>query len=304
MDDYRKHHAGAKPRTAPAEPKFVMSGLHKMILFIILTPILLYAGYKIGRSLFTPAEPWTFLPTDPEAAVTKYIKLVGNDGDANNASHKAAYALIASNNKNPNSETEPDRFLQYHHEVYTYFAELTGDKFWHDHATISLDPKRPDAYEIKIGPEIVHIAVVDEAPEKARNAGKHHFAVTPILEIDPNSEARRKAGQREASFGIVRGVAGEAGVESIKAIAALGAPPRESPMDKKMRLLPRLTNPRAPDLDRDIISLWPIRTDPAVIYRLGQLITDDRYSETTRDRARKVLNGTLDEETRAAVGVD
>ena len=321
MEDYRKAAAAAAKRAGKTngsgraaistvragggEERSGGSGrvIKRVVGVLVVILVLSLAVYFI-MWLFAKPLPWKALPTDQKAAVENYVNLVGDDEAAGDASHKKAYTLIAASSKDPDDKNEPDLFLGYHHDVYRYLWSITGDPKWQESAKIEPDAKQANTFVVTVGPEVMHVQVVDESPVDVGARGEHHWAVTPFLEIDPRSPGRTGSGPNEAAVGGLRMLGAGGSERTIRGIIGMGGRAHESVMDKKMKILPLLNQPRSGDLDRMVILLWSIRTDPTVKWRLEEISKDERYEPSVRLRAKQVLDGSLSEEDRAAAGVN
>ena len=154
----------------------------------------------------------------------------------------------------------------------------------------------------KVGLETLHIRVQQETPaDKLALQGKH-FGVLGVDEFNRNDAEGFQ--QMEGIMGVVGGVAGEGAVDNLKTIISVGGRrPRETMMQTKVRMLPIIGNPREVSR-RAIVMTWPVREDPVVRNRLAAIMEDGRFDKEVRDTAKRVLEGTIDETERAAVGVD
>jgi hypothetical protein len=204
--------------------------------------------------------------------------------------------------KNPKDDHDEDLFLQYHHDVYRYLVAVTLDDNWQNSAKVEPDPKNASQFKVTVGPEVLTVAVVDESPADVQAKGEHHWAVTNFVEIDPHSPDRGNSGPLEAAIGGGKMLGmSDGAAKQIRDIAGMGSHAKKPLWAAKMELIPLINNPRAAGLDYHIIDLFPHRTDPAVKFCLQRVVDDGRYPATSRERAKKVIDGTLDMDTEGAV---
>jgi hypothetical protein len=104
-------------------------------------------------------------------------------------------------------------------------------------------------------------------------------------------------------MGVIRGVAGEGAVRNLETIIGASAKNiHETPMQKKVRMLPILRDPRE-TVGRTILQIYPIRDDPVVHARLEEIKDDTRYDLPTRDLVARTLKNDISEEELVGAGV-
>jgi hypothetical protein len=261
--------------------------------------LLVWGGVVLIGVIFGKGESWRGLPTDPQAAVAQYLRLVCEDDTPNNASHTKAYEMIAAKFKNPDDKGEGDLFLAYHHKLYKYLVCLTEDEHWDKSAKVEADPKAADKFKVTVGVEVLTVQVVDASPADVAAKGEHHWAVSGFLEIDPHLAAGANIVEGAIGFSKLYG-AGPGFAQQLRGIAAMGGHAKTPLWAAKFELLPVIADPYITGMDAHIIDLYPHRLDPAVRFCLQRLVDDGRYSPSARERAKKVMDGTLDMDVEGA----
>jgi hypothetical protein len=98
-------------------------------------------------------------------------------------------------------------------------------------------------------------------------------------------------------------VAGQGAIDNLQTIIGARESQRLTPMQRKVKLLPIVRDPRT-TTRQVIIRLWPVRQDPVVRARLEAIGNDDRYAPVMKQTAKAVLTETVPEEELIAVGVE
>jgi hypothetical protein len=256
------------------------------------------------------AEPWAGYPNDRDELVKQFFGYIHDDTDV---SAKKAYALISRGMKNPAKEDEAGLYFQNFHDLTRYMNDAFGHD-WYDTMRIEhTDGKGAGQLRttVYIQTETLHVPLDLQGPDgmtieqlAARPAVEHRYGVRAIEEFPISSAG--KSQQMEAISGILGGVYGATGsVNQIRGIVgASGSPPHETPMECKRRLFPLVRNPKMTALNRALHQLWPVRNDPTVRATLEAIMGDERYDPQMRAIAKRVHDGTEDEESLVADGVN
>jgi hypothetical protein len=180
-------------------------------------------------------------------------------------------------------------------------AEFGSD--WISRLNLQADKANPDIVTASIGPETLHIRTSLQTPADKLTDKNHHYAVAAIDEFDVSEAAEMQKAAGITS--VLGGVAGPGAVSNLQTIlsSAGGANRRESPMQKKLRILPNLRDPRAA-VRRTVLQAWPIRRDPVIRNRLQLMIDDGRYQPDVIQTAQQVLQENVPEEDLIAAGVE
>ena len=164
------------------------------------------------------------------------------------------------------------------------------------------DPADPATIEAHIGPETLHIHASLQTPPALLTDANHNYAILAVNEFDINDASKFQ--QAEGTKGAMRMLGAGGAIPGLDSIIAAGGSPRhETTMQRKLRILPNLRDPRAISR-RTILQSWPIRTDPVIRARLNQITTDGRYAPDVQQTATQILQATVPEEDLAAAGIE
>jgi hypothetical protein len=272
---------------------FYKNFLRPIVIFPALIAILLV--YYLTR----PAAPaaWTKLPKTQLDAAREIL----TDISKGDPGYYKAYDLIAPSAKNPDNRDDVGRYRQLFHVMNTYLSTEFGSD-WIDTITLQADKNNGDLIEAHIGPETLHLRAVLQTPADKLNDNNHHYAIEGFDEFDIHDAAAMQ--QMAAITGILGGVAGPGAVNNLQTIiGAAGGNQRESPMVRKLRILPNLRNPRTA-VRRTVLQAWPIRRDPVIRARLQSIVDDQRYQPDVIQTAQQVLQENVPEEDLIAAGVE
>jgi len=266
----------------------------KLFLLIIVVALAGWGIYTVTR----PKPPrWaTFPTTGIDSAKLFLTRISAGDDD----SYNQAYALIADSVRDPKDSEERGNYRQIFHNMNLY---LSGefDPGWIAKTQFEADPADPNLIIAHVDKETLHIRTAAQSDPKWPELGSR-YEVLGISEFDVRDAAAFR--QMAGIEAIIRSSAGQGAVDNIDMIRGTGGAPRhETPMQKKVRLLPIVRNPHSVSW-KAVVGLWPVRQDPVVRNRLEQIAGDDRYDNESRARAGDLLKGKIEEEYLVAAGVE
>jgi hypothetical protein len=255
------------------------------------------------------AEAWKAYPTDRDELVRQFFGYVHDDTDA---SAKAAYALISRQAKNPADADEAGKYFQNFHDLARYLNGTFG-KDWNDTLRIEHDDGKGAGdldTAVHVQTEVFHLPLDLQGPDgltpeqlAARPDAEHRYGVRAIAEF-PIDRAG-KSQQIEGITGVLKVYGANGSAEQLTGILnTSGSPLHETAMACKLRLLPVVRRPKATGLQRAIHQLWPVRQDATVRATLEAIMGDDAYDPLIRAVAKRVHDGTEDEEALVADGVN
>jgi hypothetical protein len=275
-------------------PPFYKNLLRPIVIFPAVLAILLI--YYLAR----PAAPgaWTRLPKTQLDAAREILTDI-SQGDPG---YVKAYDLIAPSAKNPKDRDDIGRYRQLFHVMNTYLSTEFGSD-WITTLNLQADKNNNDLIEAHIGAETLHLRAVLQTPADKLKDDNRHYAIEGFDEFDIHDAADMQ--KMAAITGLVGGVAGPAALNNLETIlgAAGGGGHRESPMTRKLRILPNLRNPRAA-VRRTVLQAWPLRHDPVIRARLQSIIADGRFQGDVIETAKQVLQDNVPEEDLIAAGVE
>lgn len=267
---------------------------------IALVVLLLLIGAGVYWYVTRPAPPpaWKKYATTKEEAVKQHLEWIstGQDDD-----YLKAYAMLDPAVYDKSSDDEKGEYRQLYHTIYKYLTGEFGDH-WVQNIKLTPDPQQPDRVEAKVDLETLHFRVAQMTPKQELDKGEQeHWAVDGIEEF---SIAEAKGFQSTAAqMGVIRGVAGEGAVRNLETIIGASAKNNhETAMQKKVRMLPILRDPRE-TVGRTILQIYPLRDDPVVHARLEEIKDDTRYDLPTRDLVARTLKNDISEEELVGAGV-
>jgi hypothetical protein len=287
-----------KPRARQPEPgRYDGANDRPSIIPKLIMVALLLAVVAGAYVYFTrPKIPaWSTLPSTAEGAARALLQHIAT---GESTEYDKGYAMLAAEAHDKEDDDERGHYRGLFHAVHMY---LTGEfgPGWETTMALSPDPKDANVIRAAIGPETLHVRVSQQTPaDKLASAGEH-YGIVGIDEFDVRDAASYQSA--EARMGVVRGVAGQGAVDNIKSV--LGASNfREGRVQKKLRLLPILRNPRETNW-KTIIQAYPLHDDPVMRARLTQILGDERYDPTVREKAKNVLDDRVTDEDKIAAGV-
>jgi hypothetical protein len=265
---------------------------------IVIVPLVLVALLAIYFTRPSPAPAWTRLPTSPTNAAEELLRNISVGSDAG---YDRAYALIAPTAKNPENRDDIGRYRQLFHVLNNYLRIEFGTD-WITQLSLQVDKNNSDLVAAHIGPETLHLRTLLQTPPEKLTDKNRHYAVEGIDEFSVADAAEMQ--KMAAITGGLGGVAGQGAVTNLQTIlGAGGGNRRETPMQKKLRILPNLRDPRAA-VRRTVLHTWPIRQDPVIRARLQAIVNDGRYASDVIATAQQVLQENVPEEELIAAGVN
>ncbi len=265
----------------------------KAVILLLVVGGIAYGGYL----LFKPKPPrYLQYPAAAQDSARKFMTYISAGTDLQ---YDQAYAMIPDSVRDPRADDERGQYHQIFHIMYLYLSGEFGDN-WIAKTDVAPDPADPDVVIVHVGLETLHVRVADQTPADKKAIGPH-FGVLGVDEFDVAEAGKFQ--QRKAIEGVVGGMAGQGAVNNLeKVLNSGGAPRNETPMQKKVRLLPVVGNPHEVS-GQAVLNLWPIRKDPVVRNRLEQVVSDGRYDSQIQDVANEVLKDKVTEEELIAAGV-
>jgi hypothetical protein len=207
--------------------------------------------------------------------------------------------MIPDSARDPKANDEKGQYRQIFHIMNLYLSGEFGSN-WIAQTQFAPDPANPNVIVAHVALETLHIQLADQTPAGKKESGPH-FGVLGVDEF--NVDDAGKFQQLKAIEGVVGGMAGQGAVANLELIrGASGSPRNETPMQKKVRLMPIVGNPHEATW-KAVVNLWPIRTDPVVRNRLQLIVADGRYDVGVQEKANGVLKEKLNEEDFVAAGV-
>jgi hypothetical protein len=277
-----------------SSPPFYKNFLRPIVIFPALLVIVLV--YYFTR----PAAPsaWTKLPQTQMDAAREILTDI-SQGDPG---YYKAYDLIAPSAKNPDDRDDLGRYRQLFHVMDAYLSTEFGSD-WITTLNLQPDKNNSDLIEAHIGVETLHLRAKLETPADKLKDDNRHYAIEGFDEFDIHDAAEMQ--KMAAITGIVGGLGGPGASNNLQTIisAVGGGNRRESPMTRKLRILPNLRNPRAA-VRRTVLQAWPIRKDPVIRARLEAITNDQRYPPDVIQTAQQVLQDNVPDEDLIAAGVE
>jgi hypothetical protein len=268
---------------------------------IALVVLLLLIGLGITYYKTRPAPPpaYTKFPTDKVKAVEEAMDQIATGTDE---AYLKVYSRLDPAAYDKSRDDEKGEYRQLFHVMNQYLAGEFGDD-WNTIAKYEPDPAEPERVAVKVGLETLHARVGMVTPkEEIAKGAREHWALRAIEEfpVDQASGFQSKAAQ----MAIIEGVAGKGAVANLNTIlGATGQNRHETLMQKKVRMLPILRNPRE-TVYRTILQTYPMRDDPVVRARLEAIQDDARYEAQAREAASGVLKNNLPEGVLEGAGVE
>jgi len=271
----------------------------KMVLRpIVIVPAIIVCGLVLYFTRPTPPPAWESLPPTQMEAARQVLADISTGKDEG---YDKAYALIAPSAKDSKDSDDIGKYRQLFHVMNNYLSSEFGSD-WMTITTLEAEKGDADLIAAHIGPETLHLRAQQQTPaEKLKERGSH-YAIEGVDEfnIADAADLQKMAG----ITGVLRGEAGQGAVNNLQTILSAGGGNRhESPMHRKLRILPNLRNPRSV-VRRTVLQAWPLRKDPVIRARLEQIATDGRYPVDVKDTAEQVLKNNVPDEDLIAAGVE
>jgi hypothetical protein len=252
----------------------------------------------LGLHFFGPKPPrYVKFPKTAEASVQEFLTHISKGEDKD---YDQAYGLVADSARNPNANDDIGDYRQIFHIMNLYLTHEFG-KDWITKTQLAADPADPSTIVAHVDLETLHVRTADQTPPAQVAKLGSHFGILGIDEFNVADAAGFK--QTKGIEGILRMYGAEGSIRDLEVIrGASGEPNNETPMQKKLRLLPIVEDPRTVTW-KSVVLFWRIRTDPVVRARMTQILNDGRYDPEIQRKADDLLKDKTSEEERVAAGV-
>jgi hypothetical protein len=248
-------------------------------------------------TLFKPKPPrYLQFPATGQESARQFLTHISAGEDKE---YDQAYGLIADAVRDPQMNDEIGHYRQMFHNMNRYLSNEFGAN-WIQNTQVAADPADPNVMIARVSLETLHIRVANQTPPDRKGAGPH-YGILSIDEFNINDSSKML--QTSGLEGGLRMLGADGAIPQLDLIrGASGEPNNETPMQKKLRLLPVVGDPRTVSW-KAIVQLWKIRTDPVVRARLEAIMNDGRYDPVIQKKAEEVLKEKTTEEDRVAAGV-